>query len=169
MAVKFDMHGLASKAMRYVKLSENTADIFQVLLIASGVYCGLPEGKSEYSEYLGTKIATASKRDEDIFLKDEFMQCIGKSLAFTKFLTQTIVSLYSSRLSKRKDMNKENEPVAEKRPAERTHKRRCLRQRSATTEKVSSSVPDTPGPAPEAKFEDKPEPLGAITKEETGA
>lgn len=158
-AVRFDMHDLASKAMRYIKLSENAADIFQVLSIASYVYCGLPEGKSEYSEYLGIKIAAAFKRDEEIFLKDEFLQCIGKSLAFTKFLTQTIVLLYSSKLSKHKEMNKENEPVAEKRPVEPTPKLRCLRQHSATTEKGSSSVLDTPVPVPEAKSEDKPEPV----------
>ncbi|ODM17435.1 hypothetical protein SI65_07110 [Aspergillus cristatus] len=92
------------------------------------------------------------------------MQCIGKSVAFTRFLTRTIVSLYSSKPSKDKEMIKEKEPVVDEHPVEPTAKRRCLRQRSASAAKGLSSEPDTPLLVPEAKSEDKPEPVEPLQK-----
>ena len=98
-ALGYRIKGLDALAKHYMLLFENFVDIFQILSLAKREYGVIRNLDDWYPKHLVNKIQTAFEEDEEIFKREEFSAILGDDAKFDQFLMQTVISLYSDKVS----------------------------------------------------------------------
>ena len=99
----YRVKGLETLAKQYILLFEDSVDIFQILSVAKKEYGDIRKLDDWYPNYLVNRIQYAFEEDEDFFKREEFSAILGEDAKFDQFLMQTVISLYSEKVSTLKE------------------------------------------------------------------
>ena len=102
-ALGYKIKGLDALAKHYMLLFEDSVDIFQILSVAKKEYGDIRNLDDWYPKHLVNKIRSVFEEDEEVFKREEFSAILGEDAKFDQFLMQTVVSLYSDKVSTLKD------------------------------------------------------------------
>jgi len=78
---------------------EEGLSIFSILDIAVEVLPKLLPDETWFFEYIHDIILEAFRKEQGLFTDERFLDCMGKDVAFDKFLVKSIVKVYTSNIS----------------------------------------------------------------------
>lgn len=113
--VGYGMPGLRAHAMRYMKTFDDAVDIQQILVLAKEAFSTFESHllNSEYPDYIRGKLEGAMEANGDFFKQYEFLQGFGNQSMFDRFMVESVVSVYSKKISSLSNENKTLKAVNE--------------------------------------------------------
>ena len=104
----YELDDLVSHAKSKMRELEEGLSIFSILDIAVEMLPKLLPDETWFFECIHDIILEAFKKEQGLFTEERFLDCIGKDLAFDKFLVKSIIKVYTSNTSS--TVRKEEEP-----------------------------------------------------------
>lgn len=106
----YELDDLVSHAKSKMRELEEGLSIFSILDIAVEMLPKLLPDETWFFEYIHNIILEAFKKEQSLFTDERFLDCMGKNVAFDKFLVKSIVKVYTSNISG--VIRKEEEPFS---------------------------------------------------------
>ena len=95
----YELDDLVSHAKSKMRELEEGLSIFSILDIAVETLPKLLPDETWFFEYIHGIILEAFKKEQSLFTDERFLDCMGKDVAFDKFLVKSIVKVYTSNIS----------------------------------------------------------------------